>query len=81
MKDLVISNKIGGAIKILFLLKDKNDYKSYVICKEDCSCGSCYIGETKYMKSPDLLTQLLNNIDCYFTWTVIPIAPKNPKTR
>ena len=47
MKDLVISNKIGGAIKILFLLKDKNDYKSYVICKEDCSCGSCYIGETK----------------------------------
>ena len=28
-------------------LKDKNDYKSCVIYKGDCSCGSRYIGETK----------------------------------
>ena len=31
----------------LFLLKDKNDYKSCVVNKEDYSCGSRYIGETK----------------------------------
>ena len=30
----------------LFLSKDKNDYKSCVIYKEDCSFGSPYIGET-----------------------------------
>ena len=34
-------------IRSLFLLKDKNDYKLCVIYKGDCSCGSCYIGETK----------------------------------
>ena len=34
-------------IRSLFPLKDKNDYKSCVIYKGDCSCGSRYIGETK----------------------------------
>ena len=34
-------------IRCLFPLKDKNDYKSCVIYKGDCSCGSPYIGETK----------------------------------
>ena len=32
-------------IRFLFSLKDKNDYKSCVIYKGDCSCGSHYIGE------------------------------------
>ena len=36
-----------GNIRSLFLIKDKNDYKSCVIYKGDCSCGSRYIGETK----------------------------------
>ena len=34
-------------MQYLFPLKDKNDYKSCVIHKGDCSCGSRYIGETK----------------------------------
>ena len=34
-------------IRSLFPLKDKNDYKSCVIYKGDCSCGSRYIGENK----------------------------------
>ena len=34
-------------IRFLIPLKDKNDYKSCVIYKQDCSCGSCYIYETK----------------------------------
>ena len=34
-------------IRSLFPLKDKNDYKSCVIYKGDCFCGSRYIGETK----------------------------------
>ena len=34
-------------IRSLFPLKDKNDYRSCVIYKGDCSCGSRYIGETK----------------------------------
>ena len=34
-------------MRSLFPLKDKNDYKSCVIYKGDCSCGSRYIGETK----------------------------------
>ena len=32
---------------MVIILKDKNDYKSCVIYKGDCSCGSRYIGETK----------------------------------
>ena len=35
------------SIQSLFLLKDKNDYKSCVIYKGDCSCDSRYIGETR----------------------------------
>ena len=34
-------------IRSLFPLKDKSDYKLCVMYKGDCSCGSCYIGETK----------------------------------
>ena len=34
-------------IESLFPLKYKKDYKSCVIYKQDCSCGSSYIGETK----------------------------------
>ena len=34
-------------IRYLLPLKDQNDYKSCVIYKGDCSCGSRYIGETK----------------------------------
>ena len=34
-------------IQFLFPLKDKSDYKSCVIYKGDCSCGSRHIGETK----------------------------------
>ena len=34
-------------IQSLFLIKDKNNYKSCLIYKRDCSCGSRSIGETK----------------------------------
>ena len=34
-------------IRSLIPLKEKNDYKSCVICKGNCSCGSHYIDETK----------------------------------
>ena len=34
-------------MRSLFPLKDKSDYKSCVMYKGGCSCGSCYIGETK----------------------------------
>ena len=34
-------------IRSLFPLKDKNHYKSCVIYKGDCSCGSRFIGETR----------------------------------
>ena len=34
-------------IRSLFPFKEKNDYKSCVIYKGGCSCGSCYSGETK----------------------------------
>ena len=40
-------------IRSLFPLKDKNDYKSCVIYKGDCSCGSRYIGETNVMQKLD----------------------------
>ena len=32
----------------LFPLKDKNDCKLCVTYKGDCSCDSCYFGETKH---------------------------------
>ena len=34
-------------IRSLFPSKDKSDYKSCVMYKGHCSCGSCYIGEAK----------------------------------
>ena len=80
-------------IRSLFPLKDKNDYKSCVIYKGDCSCGSRYIGETKRnaevrwnehnnpTKSSEPSKHLWSNINHYFTWAVISNAPKNAKTR
>ena len=74
-------------------MKDKNDYKSCVIYKGDCSCGSRYIGETKRnaevrwnehnnpTKSSEPSKHLRSNINHYFTWAVISNAPKNAKTR
>ena len=35
-------------IRSLSPFKDKNDCKSCVVYKGDCSCGSRYIGETKH---------------------------------
>ena len=70
-------------IRSLFPLKDKNDYKSCVIHKGDCSCWSRYISETKRnaevrwnehnnpTKSSDTSKYLQSNINHYFTWTVI----------
>ena len=80
-------------IRPLFPLKDKNDYKSCVIYKRDCSCSSRYIGETKHnaevrwnehnnpTKSSEPSKHLRSNINHYFTWAVISNAPKNAKTR
>ena len=80
-------------IRSLFPLKDKNDYKSCVIYKGDCSCGSRYIGETKRnaevrwnehnnpTKSSEPSKHLQSNINHYFTWAVISNAPKNAKNR
>ena len=34
-------------MRSLFPLKDKNNYKSCVFSKGDCSCGSRYTGETE----------------------------------
>ena len=80
-------------IRSLFPLKDKNDYKSCVIYKGDCSCGSRYIGETKRnaevrwnehnnpTKSSEPSKHLRSNINHYFVWVVISNAPKNANTR
>ena len=43
---MVITRKTRN-MRSLFSLKDKNDYKSYVIYKRVCSCVSRYIGEAK----------------------------------
>ena len=63
----------------LFPLKDKNDYKSCVIYKGDCSCGLRYIGESKRnaevrsnehnnpTKSSEPSKQFQSNINHYFT--------------
>ena len=79
-------------MRSLFPLKDKNDYKSCVIYKGDCSCVSRYIGETKRnaevrwnernnpTKSSEPSKHLQSNIIHYFTWTVISNTPKNAKT-
>ena len=67
---------------MVIILKDKNDYKSCVIYKGDCSCGSRYIGETKRnakvrwnehnnpTKSSEPSKHLQCNINHYFTWAV-----------
>ena len=80
-------------IQSLIPLKDKNDYKSFVIYKGDRSCGSRYIGETKSnaevrqnehnnpTKSSEPSKHLRSNINHCFTWAVISNAPKNTKTR
>ena len=80
-------------IQSLFPLKDKNDYKSCVIYKGGCSCGSRYVGETKrnaevrwnehnnHTKSSEASKHLQSNINHYFTLVVISNAPKNAKTR
>ena len=64
-----------------------------VIYKGDCSSGSRYIGETKCnkkvrwkehnnpTKNSEPSKHLRSNINHYFTWAVISIAPKNAKTR
>ena len=76
----------------MFPLKDKNDYKLCVIYKGDCSCGSCYIGETESnaevrwkkhnpTKSSGPSKHLQSNINHYFIWVVISNAPNNAKTR
>ena len=80
-------------IQFLFLIKDKNDYKSCVIYKRGCSCGSRYIGEIKRnaevrwnehnnpTKSSEQSKHLRSNINHCFTWAVISNAPKNAHTR
>ena len=80
-------------IRSLFPLKDKIDYKSCVICKGDCSCGSRYIGETKRnaevgwnehnnpTKNSEPSKHLRSNINHCFTWVVISNAPKKAKTK
>ena len=79
-------------IRSLFPLKDKNDYKLCIYAGV-CSCGLCYIGETKRnaevrwnehnnpTKSSEPSKHLRSNINHYFTWAVISNAPKNAKTR
>ena len=80
-------------ILTLFALKDKNNYKSRIIYKRTCSCGSPYIVETKcnaevrwnehnnLTKNSSLSKHLQNNINHCFTWTNISNVPKNSKTR
>ena len=75
-------------IRSLFPLKDESDYKSCVIYKGDCSCVSCYIGETKrntevrwnehnnLTKSSEPSKHVRCNINHCFTWAVISNAPK-----
>ena len=77
----------------MFPLKYKNDYKSCIIYKGDCSCGSRYIGETKLNakvgsnehnnpnKSSEPSKHLRSNINYSFTWVVISNAQKIAKTR
>ena len=75
-------------IRSLFPLKDKIHYKSCVIYKGDCSCGSRDIGETKRnakvrwnehnnpTKRSEPSKHLQSNINHCFTWVVILNAPK-----
>ena len=80
-------------IRSLFPLKDKTDYKSCVIYKKDCSCGSGYIGEisrntevrwnehNNSIKSSESSKHLRSNIDNSFTWDVISNTPRNAMTK
>ena len=89
---MVITRKTRN-IRSLFPLEDKSDYKSCVIYKGDCSCGSHYTGETKRnaevrwnehdnpTKSSEPSKHLRSNINHCFAWPVILNAPKNAKTR
>ena len=89
---MVITRKTRN-IRSLFPLKDKDDYKSCVIYKEDCSYGPHYYGETRSnaearwnkhnnpTKSSEPSKHLRSNINHYFTWAVISDAPKNANTR
>ena len=88
---MVITWKIKN-IRSLFPLKDKNNYKSCVIYKGDCSCGSRsreteLNAEVRWnqhnnpTKSSEPSKHLRSNINHYFTWAVISNAPKNVKTR
>ena len=43
----IVITWITRNIRSLFRVKDKNDYKSGVTHKRDCSCGSRYIRKTK----------------------------------
>ena len=74
-------------------LKYKSDYKSCVIYKGACSCGSRYISETKRnaevrldghnnpTKSSEPSKHLRRNINHCFTLAVISNAPKNARSR
>ena len=62
-------------IRLLFPLKNKNNYKSCVIYKGDCSCRLHYIGETKrnvevrwneHNNPTKTQHQPLFYMDCYF---------------
>ena len=66
-----------------FPLKDKNNYKSFVIYKADCSYGSRFIDENKpnveirwnkhnnRTKSSEASKHLRGNMNHCFTWAVI----------
>ena len=70
-------------IRSLFPLKDKNNYKSCVIYKGDCSCGLRYIGETK--RNAEVIWNKHNNptksSEPSKHLRSISNAPKNSKTR
>ena len=75
----------------MFPFKVKNNHKSCVIYKGDCSCGSRYIGETKRNAevrwnghnnpTSEPSKHPRSNINHYCTWAVISNPPKNTKTR
>ena len=65
---------------MVIILKDKNDYKSCVIYKGDCSSALRYIDKTKRnaevrwsehnpTKSSEPSKHLRSNINHYFTWS------------
>ena len=84
----VVITRKSRNIRSLFTLKDKNDYKSCIINKGDCSCGSYYTGEAKRnakirchkhnnpIKSSEASKHLRNNIDYCFTGLLFQIIQK-----